>query len=166
MLGLGLVPLLHPDPGERGVDEQVVGAQRVRPFRRPARGVEPARGEVDLGEGMPGVEGIGRGGRGPIELGEGAVRVPHRMVIGRVLDQGLEFVGGHGAAKRARPAGKLNCEPAAARSARGELQDQHRVAVAEETVALADGLRVDFPHPVDAGGLAGGKEGGHQAQQG
>ena len=48
----------------------------MRLFRRPPRGVEPAGREIHLGEGVPGVERIGRGGRGPIELGEGAVVSP------------------------------------------------------------------------------------------
>ena len=94
--GGGFVAFFHPDAGERGVDEEVVGAEGEAAFGGAEGVVEAAEAEIDFGEGVPGFEGCRGllGGAG--EFGEGGVVVAHRVVEGGVFDEGLDVVGvGH-----------------------------------------------------------------------
>lgn len=59
------------------------------------RGVELAQGEINLGECVPRLEGLGRGRGRARELGEGVVSLADGKVSSGVFDQGLKFVVGH-----------------------------------------------------------------------
>jgi len=49
---------------------------------------------------------------------------------------------------------------------RARSDDQHRVAIAEETVFASDGLGVDFSNPLDAVGRTGREKSGNETEQG
>ena len=86
MLGAGFVAAFHPDAGKSRVDKEIGGLERVGAVGGGEGGIELADGKIDFGEGVPGLEGVGRGGRGAGELGEGAVGVAEGVVGGGVFD--------------------------------------------------------------------------------
>ena len=88
MLGLGLIAPLHPDAGHRGVDVDVLRAQREGLLAGGEGFVVLAGGEVDFGFGQPSFEAgrIGRDRRR--QLREGAGFVADREVERRLFRQG------------------------------------------------------------------------------
>src|SRR4051794_23907479 len=100
MLRAGLVAPLHPDAGKGRVEKKIVGAQSVSALGRRERGVEASQGKVYFGQGMPGLESIGSGGRRLPEFGQRRLALTEGVIRRRFLDQGLEFVRGHAAKKK------------------------------------------------------------------
>ena len=88
MLGLGLVAPFHPDAGHRGVDVDVLRAQREGLLAGGEGFVVLTGGEVDFGFGQPSFE-AGRIGRDRCcQLRQRGRFVAHREIESRLVRQG------------------------------------------------------------------------------
>src|SRR3954468_9687081 len=100
------VATLHPDPGQRGVDKEILRPDGVSALRGCERRVETTKREINFRERMPGFEGIWSGVGRATEFFQGGLGVAQSVVGRRIFDQRLEFVVGHERTKMRRPSKK------------------------------------------------------------
>ena len=99
-LGRGLVAFFHPDAGERRVDEQVLRLEGMGTLGGGQGFVIASEGEQDLAQGVSGLERTRNRLGGMRELGQGGLGLPHGVVEGRIIDEGLQDLGRHKSAER------------------------------------------------------------------